>query len=49
MREAPSLVIIDRLLGLGASVQAFDPAAMDAARKVLPEGARCVDYGRTAV
>lgn len=33
MREAPSLVVIDRLLSAGAVVRAFDPAAMDEARR----------------
>lgn len=32
MREAPSLVVIDRLLEEGATVRAFDPVAMDEAR-----------------
>ncbi len=35
MREAPSLVIIEKLLEHGASVKAYDPAAMEEARKVL--------------
>ena len=35
MREAPSLVIIDLLLKAGASVVAFDPVAMDEARRIL--------------
>ncbi len=34
MRSAPSQVLIDALLARGAHVQAFDPAAMDKARKV---------------
>ncbi len=34
MREAPSRVVIDALLGRGASVVAYDPVAMDEARKV---------------
>jgi UDPglucose 6-dehydrogenase len=37
MREAPSLVIIDRLLHHGARVQAFDPAAAEVARHELPD------------
>lgn len=32
MREAPSLVVIDRLLEEGAKIRAFDPVAMDEAR-----------------
>jgi UDPglucose 6-dehydrogenase len=35
MREAPSLVLIERLLALGAKVQVFDPAAMPVAKKLL--------------
>ena len=35
MREAPSLVIIDRLLSLGANVKVFDPEAMSEAKKIL--------------
>lgn len=33
MREAPSLVVISKLLKAGATVQAFDPIAMDEARR----------------
>ena len=36
MREAPSRVLIDELLARGAVVQAYDPVAMDEARRVLP-------------
>ncbi|MFA6260212.1 MAG: UDP-glucose/GDP-mannose dehydrogenase family protein [Bacteroidia bacterium] len=35
MREAPSLVIIEALLKAGANVRAFDPVAMEEARKEL--------------
>ena len=35
MREAPSLVVIDQLLAAGAAVRAFDPVAMDEARRRL--------------
>jgi UDPglucose 6-dehydrogenase len=37
MREAPSLVIIEKLLQAGANVRAFDPVAMHEAKKVLGE------------
>ena len=40
MREAPSRVIIDALLQRGASVAAYDPVAMDEARRVLGDVAR---------
>jgi UDPglucose 6-dehydrogenase len=35
MREAPSLVIIDKLLNEGASVVAYDPVAMHEAERIL--------------
>lgn len=35
MREAPSLVIIGRLLEAGAEVVAYDPVAMDECRRIL--------------
>ncbi|MCD4746291.1 MAG: UDP-glucose/GDP-mannose dehydrogenase family protein [Bacteroidales bacterium] len=35
MREAPSLVVIDKLLQAGANVKAYDPVAMNEAKKVL--------------
>ncbi len=37
MREAPSIVIINRLLELGAKVKAYDPVAMDEARRIFGE------------
>jgi UDPglucose 6-dehydrogenase len=35
MREAPSVVIVEGLLARGATVQAYDPVAMDEARHVF--------------
>jgi UDPglucose 6-dehydrogenase len=35
MREAPSLVIIEKLLNAGASVVAYDPVAMHEAKRIL--------------
>lgn len=35
MREAPSLVVIEKLLQAGATVTAYDPVAMDEARRIL--------------
>lgn len=35
MREAPSLVTVNRLLNAGATVRVFDPVAMDEARRRL--------------
>jgi UDPglucose 6-dehydrogenase len=37
VREAPALAILQRLADLGATVQAYDPAAMENARAVLPD------------
>jgi UDPglucose 6-dehydrogenase len=36
MREAKSVEVIEHLLALGASVRAYDPVAMPAARRTLP-------------
>jgi UDPglucose 6-dehydrogenase len=37
MREAPSIVIIDALIQAGALIRAFDPVAMEEARRVFGE------------
>jgi UDPglucose 6-dehydrogenase len=37
LREAPALVLLTALIGAGAKVLAYDPEAMDAARKELPQ------------
>lgn len=36
MREAPSIAVIKGLLSEGANIQAFDPIAIDEARKLFP-------------
>jgi UDPglucose 6-dehydrogenase len=36
MRESPALVLVEGLLARGARVRAFDPAAMEVARGLLP-------------
>jgi UDPglucose 6-dehydrogenase len=36
LREAPSLVLINLLINAGARIRAFDPVAMDNARRALP-------------
>ena len=41
MREAPALVVIDRLLKDGATVRVFDPIAMDECRRRIGD---CVTY-----
>lgn len=47
MREAPSKVVIDELLARGARVRAYDPVAVDEARRVLP-GRDGLDYAASA-
>ncbi len=37
LREASSLVLIEQLLKAGAAIKAFDPVAMDQAKKEFPE------------
>ena len=43
MRDSPAVAVIRGLLERGASVQAYDPQAMDVAAKELPEVALCGD------
>jgi len=38
MRDAPSIPIVSRLTGDGATIRAFDPEGMEQARTVLPGG-----------
>jgi UDPglucose 6-dehydrogenase len=40
MRQAPSLTIIDRLIGLGAKITAYDPASMEVTKGILKEKIR---------
>ncbi len=42
MRDSPAKAVIERVLKLGASVQAFDPAAMSEAARQLPTISLCV-------
>jgi UDPglucose 6-dehydrogenase len=44
IRESSSIAIIEGLLAMGAKVKAFDPAAMEEAKAVLPE----LEYGKDA-
>ena len=37
MREAPSIVLLQKLLTAGAKVRAYDPAAKEVARRTLPK------------
>ncbi|MCW3806259.1 UDP-glucose dehydrogenase family protein [Plebeiibacterium marinum] len=43
MREAPSLVLIDELIKMGANVKAYDPVAMEEAERILGDK---VEYGK---
>jgi UDPglucose 6-dehydrogenase len=43
IREAPAIAVIERLLAEGAAVRAYDPVAMEGARKVLPNAAYVTD------
>jgi UDPglucose 6-dehydrogenase len=43
MREAPSVYIIEKLLRAGAKIKAFDPVAMQDARKLFPKITYCKD------
>jgi UDPglucose 6-dehydrogenase len=40
MREAPSLALISDLIGAGASVRAYDPAARDEAKRIFADESR---------
>ncbi len=44
VRESPALHIARRMIQEGATIRAYDPAAMDEARKELPELKYCDDY-----
>ena len=43
MREAPSIAIIARLVGDGASVRVYDPKGMEQAKPLLPDVIYCDD------
>jgi UDPglucose 6-dehydrogenase len=43
IRESPAIKIISDLLGAGASIRAYDPAAMSAARRILTDIKYCED------
>jgi UDPglucose 6-dehydrogenase len=48
MREAPSRVVLDALMRRGATVCAYDPVAMDEARKIYG-GVHAVSFAATAM
>ncbi|MBI2036484.1 UDP-glucose/GDP-mannose dehydrogenase family protein [Candidatus Microgenomates bacterium] len=43
MRDAPSIIIINKLLQSGAEIKAYDPIAMGNAEKILPDVAFAAD------
>ena len=43
MRESPAITLVDGLLERGATVRAFDPAAMDECRKLWSDVTFCTD------
>lgn len=45
MREAPSVRIIEQLIALGANITAYDPKAIEAAKKILPK----INYAKDTV
>ena len=49
MREAPSIKIIEDLLKSGAKIRAYDPAAMESARRLLTDVDYCEDEYETAL
>jgi len=48
MREAPSLTLIEDLLSMGAKVQAFDPEAMEVAKKMFQSQGSPVSFCETS-
>ncbi|MBK7260230.1 MAG: UDP-glucose/GDP-mannose dehydrogenase family protein [Ignavibacteriae bacterium] len=49
MREAPALTVVDALVREGALIRAFDPAALDEAKKRFGKGVKLVDNNYDAV
>jgi UDPglucose 6-dehydrogenase len=49
MREAPAITIVEKLLSLGAEVRAYDPEAMETARRVLGDRITYCDHGYDAL
>lgn len=43
IRESSSIIIIKELLSLGAKIKAYDPAAMEDTKAILPQIEYCVD------
>ena len=49
MREAPALTVVDALVREGALIRAFDPAALDEAKKRFGKGVKLVENNYDAV
>ena len=49
MRESPSLVILPQLLAEGAEISAYDPAAMEEAKPLLPSSIRYCQLAADAI
>ncbi|WP_108670737.1 UDP-glucose dehydrogenase family protein [Peribacillus acanthi] len=49
MREAPSIKIIELLTGLGAEVRAYDPVAMENAKRIIGDGVLYADSVQEAI
>jgi UDPglucose 6-dehydrogenase len=49
MREAPAITIIDRLLALGARVQAYDPEAITVAKGIFGSRVQFCEHGYDAL
>ncbi|MCR6112266.1 UDP-glucose/GDP-mannose dehydrogenase family protein [Bacillus sp. A301a_S52] len=49
MRESPAIAVSNELLLAGANVTAYDPIAMDNAKKIIPEGVTYVDSTEEAL
>jgi UDPglucose 6-dehydrogenase len=49
MREAPSVVIIEGLLSMGAEVSVYDPEAMSEASHILGDSVGWADNGMAAL
>lgn len=48
MREAPSIEVIHLLTNEGARIKAYDPVAMEVAKRIMPDVTYCADAYQTA-
>jgi UDPglucose 6-dehydrogenase len=49
MREAPAITIVEKLLSMGATVRAYDPEAMETARRVFGDRIMYCDHSYDAL